>query len=215
MQTPMAASDTAAADSAGEGASPRAETGGDRSPRQGAAKAARASAARDAKAARASAARDAKAARASAVRATKAARESATEAPPTPTASPAAASPLARQLADSEPLRRWIGQHPVLLRLMDRSADQQLDATEIDSVLATAADWAGRIRDHNTAWYYADEGKPVGPRNWWFIRELGKRRPDLLVAQEGASSWLPVEAVARVVDAVEAEGGGEPVARAS
>ncbi len=101
--------------------------------------------------------------------------------------------------SDRDGLIGWMKDNTGLLAALGLESDGRLDAPKIEEVVKTALDWAGRASDPNASWYYVQDGKWIGPRNWYRVREEAKNQPDLPVNLGREKSWLPYGVIARAM----------------
>jgi hypothetical protein len=92
--------------------------------------------------------------------------------------------------------------HPEVLAGLDRDHDGRLNKEELDGALDAALAWARRATDPKSAWYYVQEGRWIGPKQWLALEEAAKDQPALPVNLEREGRWLPFGLLARAVEAV-------------
>jgi flotillin len=111
----------------------------------------------------------------------------------------AASSPLG-SLAARGRVRSLLASRPEIVRQLDTNRDGRLQRKEIEQAVDAVFEWARRAGDGGALWFYADEGKPVGPATWDRLRDLVRRQPDLQVNLDRARFWLPFAAVSEAAD---------------
>ncbi len=97
-------------------------------------------------------------------------------------------------------LIRWVKDNTGLLAALGLDGGtQSLDDPRIEEVVQTALEWAGRVSDPNSSWYYVKDGQWVGPRNWYRVSQEALNRPDLPVNLGREKSWLPYGVIDRAM----------------
>ncbi len=114
----------------------------------------------------------------------------------------AARSEQAEQAKQVEPagLVGWMKDNTGLLAALGLDGGSQgLDDPKIEEVVKRALEWAGRVSDPNATWYFVKDGKWIGPRNWYRVRQEAQNRPDLPVNLGREKSWLPYGVIDRAI----------------
>jgi len=121
---------------------------------------------------------------------------------PAPPPSLAKSTTVARKVVENpvvskSKLKEWLSQHKGLLLSFDFNEDSKIDESEVAAAAKMSMDWAVKAKTEpdRVQWYYASEGKAIGPVSWPELSSIAGNNSLVLVNWDHADFWLPIGAI--------------------